>query len=140
MYTTDCGLTIHEACIAKVQHECEPDLTQFATIFGISLTLLVKATPGCRPPFLLQKCISEIDKRGLHVEGIYRISGSREASDRLKTLLERGNKFVMFLLIRNFMISVIVKHSLFHCHKVTYSVYELIINICKISLRRKRVT
>ncbi|XP_035707142.1 N-chimaerin isoform X2 [Folsomia candida] len=84
-----CGLTIHEACIAKVQHECEPDLTQFATIFGISLTLLVKATPGCRPPFLLQKCISEIDKRGLHVEGIYRISGSREASDRLKTLLER---------------------------------------------------
>ncbi len=67
MDALDCNLTIHETCIAKVNKDCEPNLSQIPTIFGESLTLMVKATPGTGPPFVLQKCISEIDKRGLHV-------------------------------------------------------------------------
>jgi hypothetical protein len=79
---------IHDTCLTKVGTECDPDLSSLPTLFGVSLSLLVKASSG--PPFLLKKCITEIDKRGLTVEGIYRISGSRDAGERLKAILENG--------------------------------------------------
>lgn len=51
--------------------------------------MLVKVARGGRP-FVLEKCIEEIEQRGLRVEGIYRVSGSKELIERLKALFEKG--------------------------------------------------
>lgn len=70
--------------------DCEPNLSHVAQIFGTDLTLLVKAAGGFRPPFVVEKCVTEIEARGLQTEGIYRVSGSREQTERLKKYLEKG--------------------------------------------------
>jgi len=85
----DCEFSIHAACAEKVAMECEPRLSQLTTIFGGNLTTLVKAAGGSKPPFVIEKCITEIEKRGLQIEGIYRVSGSRELTERLKSYLEQ---------------------------------------------------
>ncbi|ODN02672.1 Beta-chimaerin [Orchesella cincta] len=85
----DCNLITHESCAERVITECEPQLSHIPQVFGTSLTILVKAAGGFRPPFLIEKCVAEIEKRGLHIEGIYRVSGSREQTERLKRYLEQ---------------------------------------------------
>jgi len=50
--------------------------------------MLVKIAKG-HPPFILEKCVSEIERRGMCVEGIYRVSGSKELIERLRSLFER---------------------------------------------------
>ncbi|CAG7724327.1 unnamed protein product [Allacma fusca] len=88
----DCGFSIHESCAEKTFNECEPRVEFLKEIFGTDLTTLVKAAGGGKPPFVLEKCIVEIEKRGLHTEGIYRVSGSRELIERLKSFLEQDRE------------------------------------------------
>ena len=90
MVSADCGLSIHTSCVEKTFNECEPRIEFLKEIFGTDLTTLVKAAGGGKPPFVLEKCITEIEKRGIYTEGIYRVSGSRELIERLKSLLEQG--------------------------------------------------
>ncbi|CDK28787.1 unnamed protein product [Kuraishia capsulata CBS 1993] len=49
-------------------------------------TLQDRADYEGRPiPFIVERCIAEVEKRGLKSEGIYRISGASSAIDRLET-------------------------------------------------------
>jgi hypothetical protein len=90
-YFIDCGLSIHSNCVKSVLGEsCEPKVSDLASLWGTELGILVKASGGDRPPSVLTQCITHIEARGLHTEGIYRISGSREGTERLKNLFERG--------------------------------------------------
>jgi hypothetical protein len=59
-------------------------------VFGIDLTTLVKAHRTARP-FVVDKCISEIERRGLDAEGLYRVSGFAEEIETLKLALDKGN-------------------------------------------------
>ncbi len=86
----DCNLISHESCAERVTTSCEPQLSCIAQVFGTDLTVLVKAAGGCKPPFVIEKCVTEIEARGLNIEGIYRVSGSREQTERLKKYLEQG--------------------------------------------------
>lgn len=43
-----------------------------------------------RPSFVIEKCVTELERRGLGSEGIYRLNGGHEMSIQLQSLLERG--------------------------------------------------
>jgi hypothetical protein len=58
-------------------------------VFGIDLTTLVKAHHTTRP-FVVDKCVREIEARGLRTEGLYRVSGFADEMDSLRMALDRG--------------------------------------------------
>ncbi|XP_021940281.1 beta-chimaerin isoform X2 [Zootermopsis nevadensis] len=84
----DCGFSAHSKCSEKVPCDCCPDLKQLRGVFGIDLTTLVKAHRTARP-FVVDKCISEIERRGLDAEGLYRVSGFAEEIETLKLALDK---------------------------------------------------
>ncbi|XP_069509339.1 N-chimaerin-like [Ambystoma mexicanum] len=78
----DCGLRVHTQCVRLTRRDCRPPLTLTQTVFGCDLTTLVKAQDTLRP-LVVETCIQEIEARGLKCEGLYRVSGS---SDRIEVL------------------------------------------------------
>ncbi|PNF20787.1 N-chimaerin [Cryptotermes secundus] len=87
----DCGFSAHSKCSEKVPCDCCPDLKQLRGVFGIDLTTLVKAHRTARP-FVVDKCISEIERRGLDAEGLYRVSGFAEEIETLKLALDKDGE------------------------------------------------
>jgi hypothetical protein len=68
-------------------------LKQLRGVFGIDLTTLVKAHRATRP-FVVDKCVREIEVRGLDAEGLYRVSGFAEEIETLKLALDKGDLLV----------------------------------------------
>ncbi|XP_063230291.1 beta-chimaerin isoform X2 [Bacillus rossius redtenbacheri] len=87
----DCGFSAHSKCSEKVPCDCCPDLKQLRGVFGIDLTTLVKAHRSPRP-FVVDKCVEEMERRGLEAEGLYRVSGFAEEIETLKMALDRDGE------------------------------------------------
>lgn len=87
----DCGFSAHHKCSEKLPPDCCPELKSSRSVFGVDLTTLVRARKTNRP-FVVDKCVSEIEARGLTVEGIYRISGFADEMDSLRMALERDGE------------------------------------------------
>ena len=64
-----------------------PDLRHIRRIFGVDLTTFVKASNSLRP-FVVDLLVSEVERRGMCIEGIYRACGSSEEIDTLKNHFE----------------------------------------------------
>lgn len=76
-------------CSEKIPNLCVPDLKYVRGVFGIELTTLL-AAHNARLPFVVTKCVAEVEARGLTVEGIYRLSGFAEEIDAIKMALDKG--------------------------------------------------
>nr|XP_025038955.1 rho GTPase-activating protein SYDE2 [Pelodiscus sinensis] len=64
-------------------------------IFGIDAQKVVeKENVGLMVPLLMQKCITEIEKRGCQVVGLYRLCGSAAVKKELREAFERDSKAV----------------------------------------------
>ena len=87
----DCGFIAHNKCSEKVPKDCCPDLKQSRGVFGIDLETLAKSHQTLRP-FVIDKCIQEIERRGVNVEGLYRVSGFSEEVESLKMAFDKGNE------------------------------------------------
>lgn len=75
-----------------------PDLKRLRGIFGVDLTTLVTAHK-CKIPFIVKKCVEEVERHGMLQEGIYRISGFADEIDALKMALDKdGEKADMAVL------------------------------------------
>ncbi|KAL5282653.1 CHN1 family protein [Megaselia abdita] len=79
----DCGSIAHIKCSERIPRQCVPSLKKIRGIFGIDLTTLCMAHKYSIP-FILTRCVKEIEARGLVQEGIYRVSGFSEDIDNLK--------------------------------------------------------
>ena len=88
-FISDCGFSAHSRCSEKVPPDCQPDLKNFRGVFGLDLTTLVKAHRTQRP-WVLDKCVAEMERRGLTSEGLYRVSGFQDEIASLKLALDRG--------------------------------------------------
>jgi chimaerin len=84
----DCGFIAHKKCSELVPAKCVPDLKKIRGIFGIDLTTIVQVHK-CQVPFIIIKCVQEVEKRGLQQEGIYRISGFADEIETLKLALDK---------------------------------------------------
>lgn len=88
----DCGFTAHSKCSAHVPAHCAPALQRLRGVFGLDLTTLLggAAGPDARLPFVVRRCVTEIERRGMEQEGIYRISGFADEIEALKMALDKG--------------------------------------------------
>uniref|UniRef100_UPI00398F7906 rho GTPase-activating protein SYDE1-like n=1 Tax=Pristiophorus japonicus TaxID=55135 RepID=UPI00398F7906 len=64
-------------------------------VFRLELGELVEREhSGARVPLLIQKCVSEIEKRGLKAVGVYRLCGSAAVKKELRDFFERDSAAV----------------------------------------------
>lgn len=87
----DCGFVAHIKCSELVPAKCVPDLKRLRGIFGVDLTTLVTAHK-CKIPFIVKKCVEEVERHGMFQEGIYRISGFADEIDALKMALDKDGE------------------------------------------------
>uniref|UniRef100_A0A914QYE7 Uncharacterized protein n=1 Tax=Panagrolaimus davidi TaxID=227884 RepID=A0A914QYE7_9BILA len=87
----NCGFSSHQNCSSKFAHDCLPNLKYMKRIFGVDLIVLCLAH-NAEIPKIVEKCIEEIEKRGLKTVGIYRMSGSEEEIEALKNKFDGGSE------------------------------------------------
>ncbi|KAI5633129.1 rhoGAP domain-containing protein [Phthorimaea operculella] len=87
----DCGFIAHSKCSERVPSHCVPDLKKLRGVFGIDLTTLLNAHSSTLP-FVVRKCVTEIEKRGMDSEGIYRVSGFADEIDSLKMAFDKDGE------------------------------------------------
>ncbi|XP_068779136.1 rho GTPase-activating protein SYDE1 isoform X2 [Struthio camelus] len=64
-------------------------------VFGVELRRLVEREQAAtKVPLLMQKCLAEIEKRGLKVVGLYRLCGSAAVKKELRDAFERDSSAV----------------------------------------------
>lgn len=64
-------------------------------VFGVELGQLVeREKTASKVPLLIQKCVAEIEKRGLKVVGLYRLCGSAAVKKELRDAFERDSAAV----------------------------------------------
>ncbi|KJE95095.1 chimerin 1 [Capsaspora owczarzaki ATCC 30864] len=85
----DCGYTCHRLC-KDLAGACVPLKKHLKKVFGTDLTFIVVVSES-RYPILVEKCINEVAKRGMHEEGIYRISPSASEVQALRDAFERDH-------------------------------------------------
>ncbi|KAJ8712771.1 hypothetical protein PYW08_008075 [Mythimna loreyi] len=87
----DCGFIAHSKCSERVPNHCVPDLKKLRGVFGIDLTTLLNAHSSTLP-FVVKKCVNEIEDRGMDSEGIYRVSGFADEIEALKMAFDRDGE------------------------------------------------
>ncbi|KAL4703520.1 hypothetical protein ACJJTC_018104 [Scirpophaga incertulas] len=87
----DCGFIAHLKCSEKVPNHCLPDLKKIRGVFGIDLTTLLNAHSSTLP-FVVRKCVNEIEARGMDSEGIYRVSGFADEIEALKMAFDKDGE------------------------------------------------
>ncbi|XP_062827483.1 rho GTPase-activating protein SYDE1 [Anolis carolinensis] len=65
-------------------------------VFGVKLSQLVEREGAAiKVPLLIQKCVAQIEKRGLKVVGLYRLCGSAAVKKELRDAFERDSSAVV---------------------------------------------
>ncbi|XP_059168116.1 N-chimaerin-like isoform X2 [Physella acuta] len=84
----DCGLQAHKKCSEKVPNDCMPDMKYVKRIFGGDLTTVVKAQKSLIP-LVVEKCVKEIELRGLEMEGLYRLAGFHDDVEAVRMAFDK---------------------------------------------------
>ncbi|XP_055975449.1 GEM-interacting protein [Sorex fumeus] len=90
----ECFLTCHKRCLETLLILCgHRRLPARLALFGVDFLQLPRDSPE-EVPFLVTRCTAEMEQRGLNVQGIYRVSGSRVRMERLCQAFENGRALV----------------------------------------------
>ncbi|NXJ83198.1 RGAP1 protein, partial [Trogon melanurus] len=89
----DCRVVTHPECRDRCPLPCIPTLT--GTPVRIGEGTLMDFVPSAPPmiPSIVVHCVNEIEQRGLHETGLYRISGCDKTVRELKEKFLRGKSF-----------------------------------------------
>jgi len=68
-----------------------PDMKYVKRMFGIDLTTLVKAQ-NTLIPAVVEKCVQEIESRGLEHEGLYRVAGFHDDVEAIKMSFDKDGE------------------------------------------------
>ncbi|XP_053951931.1 N-chimaerin [Anastrepha ludens] len=86
-----CGFMAHFKCAELVPAKCVPDMKRIRGVFGTDLTTVVQLYQSSIP-FVVRRCVEEVEARGMLQEGIYRVSGFADEIDALKLALDRDGE------------------------------------------------
>eukprot|EP00076_Gallus_gallus_P030766 XP_015155416.1 rho GTPase-activating protein 45 isoform X7 [Gallus gallus] len=90
----ECYLACHKKCLETLAIQCgHKKLQGKLQLFGQDF---LKASQGSADgiPFIVKKCISEIEKRALKTKGIYRVNGVKTRVEKLCQAFENGKELV----------------------------------------------
>ncbi|XP_028300771.1 rho GTPase-activating protein 45 isoform X2 [Gouania willdenowi] len=90
----ECFLSCHKRCLETLTIQCgHKKLQGRLQLFGRDFSQVASsASDGI--PFIITKCISEIDKRALKMKGIYRVNGVKTRVEKLCQAFENGKELV----------------------------------------------
>ncbi|XP_047103760.1 rho GTPase-activating protein 45-like [Schistocerca piceifrons] len=90
----ECGMVCHKKCVVGLSITCgHRRLPRKVPVFGTDLNNYLSETAHLIP-FIICKCIDEIDARGRQSKGIYRVSGVKTKLDKLCNAFEIGGDLV----------------------------------------------
>ncbi|XP_033926595.1 rho GTPase-activating protein 45 isoform X2 [Melopsittacus undulatus] len=90
----ECNLACHKKCLESLAIQCgHKKLQGKLQLFGQDFT---KASQSSADgiPFIIKKCIAEIEKRALKTKGIYRVNGVKTRVEKLCQAFENGKELV----------------------------------------------
>ncbi|NXQ79416.1 HMHA1 protein, partial [Nyctibius grandis] len=90
----ECYLACHKKCLETLAIQCgHKKLQGKLQLFGQDFT---KASQSSADgiPFIVRKCVSEIEKRALKTKGIYRVNGVKTRVEKLCQAFENGKELV----------------------------------------------
>ncbi|XP_014344039.1 rho GTPase-activating protein 45 [Latimeria chalumnae] len=90
----ECYLACHKKCLETLAIQCgHKKLQGKLQLFGRDFTQASQDCPN-GIPFIIKKCISEIEKRALKMKGIYRVNGVKTRVEKLCQAFENGKELV----------------------------------------------
>ncbi|NXK40854.1 HMHA1 protein, partial [Piprites chloris] len=90
----ECYLACHKKCLETLAIQCgHKKLQGKLQLFGQDFTKASQGSPD-GIPFVVKKCISEIEKRALKTKGIYRVNGVKSRVEKLCQAFENGKELV----------------------------------------------
>ncbi|KAM6236153.1 rho GTPase-activating protein 45 isoform 2-T2 [Porphyrio hochstetteri] len=90
----ECYLACHKKCLETLAIQCgHKKLQGKLQLFGQDFTKASRSSSD-GIPFIIRKCISEIEKRALKTKGIYRVNGVKTRVEKLCQAFENGKELV----------------------------------------------
>ncbi|XP_009957019.1 PREDICTED: minor histocompatibility protein HA-1, partial [Leptosomus discolor] len=90
----ECYLACHKKCLETLAIQCgHKKLQGKLQLFGQDFTKASQSSPD-GIPFIIKKCVSEIEKRALKTKGIYRVNGVKTRVEKLCQAFENGKELV----------------------------------------------
>lgn len=87
----DCGVQTHKKCSEKLKNDCMPNMKYVKRLYGVDLTTVTKANKQVLP-VVVDKCIKEIEKRGLDSEGLYRLAGFHDDVETIRIAFDKDGE------------------------------------------------
>ncbi|XP_016065173.1 PREDICTED: minor histocompatibility protein HA-1 isoform X2 [Miniopterus natalensis] len=90
----ECCLACHKKCLETLAIQCgHKKLQGRLQLFGQDFVQAARGTPD-GVPFIVKKCICEIEQRALRMKGIYRVNGVKTRVEKLCQAFENGKELV----------------------------------------------
>ncbi|XP_072260897.1 rho GTPase-activating protein 45 isoform X3 [Pyxicephalus adspersus] len=90
----ECSLACHKKCLETLAIQCgHKKLQGRLLLFGRNFSEAAQRSPD-GVPFLIRKCVSEIEARALTMKGIYRVNGVKTRVEKLCQAFENGKELV----------------------------------------------
>ncbi|KAM4707697.1 rho GTPase-activating protein 45 isoform 2-T2 [Discoglossus pictus] len=90
----ECSLACHRKCLETLAIQCgHKKLQGRLLLFGREFSEAALRSPD-HVPFLIRKCVSEIETRALTMKGIYRVNGVKTRVEKLCQAFENGKELV----------------------------------------------
>ncbi|XP_067824434.1 rho GTPase-activating protein 45-like isoform X2 [Heptranchias perlo] len=90
----ECNLACHKKCLETLAIKCgHKKLQRKLQLFGRDFTQTSRDSHD-GIPFIIKKCISEIERRALSTKGIYRVNGVKTRVEKLCQAFENGKELV----------------------------------------------
>ncbi|XP_016146554.1 minor histocompatibility protein HA-1-like [Sinocyclocheilus grahami] len=90
----ECFLACHKRCLETLAIQCgHKKLQGRLQLFGQDFSQVSGNSPDSIP-FIIKKCIGEIERRALRMKGIYRVNGVKTRVEKLCQAFENGKELV----------------------------------------------
>ncbi|XP_032160636.1 rho GTPase-activating protein 45 isoform X1 [Mustela erminea] len=90
----ECCLACHKKCLDTLAIQCgHKKLQGRLQLFGQDFSKAARGAPD-GIPFIVKKCVCEIEQRALHTKGIYRLNGVKTRVEKLCQAFETGQELV----------------------------------------------
>ncbi|KAM9686398.1 rho GTPase-activating protein 45 isoform 3-T3 [Trichechus inunguis] len=90
----ECCLACHKKCLETLAIQCgHKKLQGRLQLFGQDFGRAAGSTAD-GVPFIIKKCVGEIERRALHTKGIYRVNGVKTRVEKLCQAFENGQELV----------------------------------------------
>ncbi|XP_019064721.1 rho GTPase-activating protein 45 isoform X4 [Fukomys damarensis] len=133
----ECCLACHKKCLETLAIQCgHKKLQGRLQLFGQDFCRATCGTPD-GIPFIVKKCLCEIERRALHTKGIYRVNGVKTRVEKLCQAFETGQELVELSQASPHDISNVLKLYLRQLPEplISFRLYHELVGLAKDSLK-----